>query len=499
MFLSNSFKKSKIILTVFLMSLFILPNFVVAQEAGSEIYDEYGFQINQPEFLDVEVVEDDASNNSIDNPDFQIDAANIISGESASCFDYYVFGSIDINLTSDFNSYEGGDSVKITGPIVNNNSYPIVGLDVRARLVKDIPNADINRSEILVLDEFVVADNITLDAGASYEVSYPFLLPLNAPSGDYQIYFYAIEQDRFNMSGLSFTNDIVASRIEFNVLGNTADHVYLDQTQIVVGEQPHNVMAFITKHLSGKAIPVTIPLYNSGDSEKQMNVTYDLYSWDDASATNKIDSKIEQVTVPAKSEVQLKYSISKPDTSVYYLSISAEPSNQEQDTSVFKEKTISNIRLSVDGLSKTRLNFVGINQYPLQKDSEATLVTCFHNTNNIESTNNSKVLTVMYDMKGKELARTEFEGKTNPNIVGLIQKFKPKRNISEFVIKSTVYDEKGEIIDEVEKVYSCQDINPQACSSESKNVLLPIMFLFIILVGLSIIVFKKKMINLTRV
>jgi hypothetical protein len=258
-------------------------------------------------------------------------------------------------------------------------------------------------------------------------------------------------------------------------------------------------MAFLTKHILSQPVPVSIPLYNSGDSEKQMNVTYDLYSWDAASSENKIESKMEQVTVPAKSEVQLRYVIDKPNTPVYYLSITAEPSLQDLDNSVFKEKSISNIRLAIDDLSKTRLNYVGVNQYPFKKDTETTLFTCFHNTSEIESSENSRVVSVLYDMRKRELARTEFLGKANPNIAGIIQNFKPKRNISEFMIESTLYNEKGEIIDKVEKKYSCQDINPELCASDIKSTLLAVLVLFLVLISLAFLLYKRKTINLTRV
>jgi hypothetical protein len=93
---------------------------------------------------------------------------------------------------------------------------------------------------------------------------------------------YAVEQDRFNLAGLYFTNDIVASRVSFLVTGNNPEHPYLDQTQIMVGDETHNVMAFMTHHKSGKNIPITLPLTNPTNIEKRIKVTYRLSSWDTA-------------------------------------------------------------------------------------------------------------------------------------------------------------------------------------------------------------------------
>ncbi len=147
----------------------------------------------------------------------EIEVNDVIQGTLASCFDYYTFGSIGVDLTQNLNTYQPGEPVMITGVIKNNNKYPVVGMDIRARLVKNIPSPKPMRAEHMILDEFNIADNITLDANGEFQVSYTHLLPLNAPKGQYQLYFYAVEQDRFNLSGLSFTNDIVASRIAFDV------------------------------------------------------------------------------------------------------------------------------------------------------------------------------------------------------------------------------------------------------------------------------------------
>lgn len=498
MLLSFCIKTSKNIFALFLMSLFLLPYATLAQESfDPSLYDEDGFLLDQQKFPEAEPSE--FASSTLNEVSYSVNPEDITSGEIASCFDYYEFGSIAVNLSSDFDSYDGGNTAIITGSIKNNNPYPVVGLDIKARLVKDIPEPQPFRSDIMVLDEFNIADNITLDTGASYDVSYSYLLPLNAPSGQYQIYFYAVEQKRFNLSGLSFTNDIVASRIHFDVNGTTPDHVYLDQTQIMVGDEPHDVMAFMTHHDKNIPIPVTIPLYNSSSEDKQMNITYNLYSWDAANQANKIDTRMEQVTVPSRKDIPLSYTIPNPNIPVYYLNIIAEPTNPKGDTSVFDEKSISNIRLVVDNTSQTRLNFVGVNQYPLKAGTEATLVTCFHNTNRLENPENSKIETVLYTTNHKELARLEFNGKTGPDITGMIQKFTPSKDISEFIVESTLYDEKGNIVDKVEKKYSCKDINQNSCAPERNTSPLIALVLVAIIIGLIVLIYKRKTINLIRV
>lgn len=422
-------------------------------------------------------------------------------GEPGVCTDYYTFGSVDINLSSDTKNYQAGDPVLIRGKIKNNNPYPMIGLDIKGRLVKDIPEPEYFRSEIITLDDLSIAENITIPANGEYEISYSLPLPFNAPSGEYQMFFYAVEQDRFNMTGLSFTNDIVGSYISFTVEGNNPDHVYLDQTKILVGEQEHNVMAFMTQHPKDAIIPITIPLYNPHDTPMSMRVTYDLYSWDSANPKNKVETRSEQIIVPPKSESILKYVVQETNDPVYYLTITATPASSEKDPAVYSEKTISNIRLIVQDISKPRLNFVTTNTYPIKKDQETVLATCFHNTSTYQDGTSSKIVTVLKDSRGKEVTRTVFEGMLSSDINAIVSKFKPKKDIFDYTIESTIYDSKGEVIDKVEKKYSCNDINPSSCPQKN-NLLTTVFSISVLLLILGVLVFikiKRKSINIEQV
>ena len=364
---------------------------------------------------------------------------------------------------------------------------------MKARLVKDIPEPDYSRSEIIILDEFDVAENISIDTKGEYSVSYTYVLPKNSPSGQYQIVFYVVEQDRYNLAGLNFTNDVVASKILFDVRGNNSEYVYLDQTQIMVGEQPHNVMAFVTQHKSNISIPVSIPLYNPESEDEVMNVTYNLYSWDSANEKNKIDTKTEEVLVPAQSEYMLTYQVDNGMLPVYYLSITAHPKG------AVEEKTISNIRFALRDETKSRINFTGVDSYPLKQGEESTLVTCFHDGSGRANLDSTRIETILYDENNKEISRIEYDGKTIPDIKGIINKFTPIKDIVNFTVVTNMFDSQGNQIDSIEKTYNCQDINPSLCPvSKPLNPFVVVTLIGIIL-GLIILIYKRKTINLLRV
>lgn len=467
-------------------------------------YDAYGFLVVQPNVLKIN--SSSSSDAQIDAPsikavDVFINDVDVKQGSLADCFSYYAFGSVDVSLNTTQASYESGNPVIIKGVIKNNNKYPLIGLDIKARVVKNIPNPKQMRAEIIVLDEFDIAKNINIAANSQINVSSTYLLPQNAPSGSYQVLFYAVEKDRFNLAGLSFTNDITASRLSFSVEGKNPDHIYLDQTQIMVEDQPHNVMAFMTQHEAGARIPITIPLNNPSSEAKIMKVTYNLYSWDSANPENQIGTQSEEVMVPAKGEVKLLYVIDKGSLPVYYLNIVAEPVNQTQKESVISEKTISNIRLVVKNESKPRLNFVGVDSYPLKKDVEATLVTCFHNTSSAVDTNITKIETTIYDQTKLELSKIIYQGKTISDITGLVNKFTPKKDVTQFTIISNMVDANGETVDSVEKTYRCEDINASLCPQKKPTTTRDAIAIVagIIVAASAAVVYRRKAINNLKV
>jgi hypothetical protein len=234
-----------------------------------------------------------------------------------------------------------------------------------------------------------------------------------------------------------------------------------------------------------------------------MRVTYDLYAWDAANPTNKISTRSEDVVVPARASYELTYMIDAATLPVYYLTITAEPVGTLKDASIFSEKTISHIRLMVNGVSRPRLNFIGVDTYPLQAGKEATLVTCFHNTSGETDSRITKIETILYDQNKKELSRIVYEGKIIPDISGLIHKFTPSKESSQFTIVSKMSDAQGTVLDTVEKIYTCQDINPQICPPTqpvsppashlpSSIVLVIGGILFLLLIGLGIVLYRRK-------
>jgi hypothetical protein len=492
----------KFFIGIFALVLLTLSTFALAQtKLDPNLYDENGFRKDQAPAVFIERSTSSTPQFSSTTPPSQtrpeptVNQSNVIEGQLASCFDYYTFGSIKVNLTNNKDTYELGDAIRLSGQITNDNKYPITNLTVRARLVRDIPNPEYLRSEIITVEDFNIVENISLNAGESYDVRYSKVIPFNAPEGGYKLLFYAYNNDRFNQSGLSFTNDVVASRLSFDIEGNKPQHIYLDQTRITLNDKEHNVMAFITNHQKDTPININIPLVNPSDETEDMKVTYTLYKWDGLRTENIVDTKTENITVPANEEVQLTYTANNTDTSVYYLTITADNQTLKRDKSVYNIQTQSNIRFSVSGYDFPRINSFGVDRYPLKKGEEATLFTCFHNGASQDTQDELTIKTTLVDDKGKVISETEYQGKISGAISAIINKFTPKKDIANYTLKTTIIDSKGNVVDMIEDKYSCENFDPTMCPQKTTGntgILISIIVLILIAIILLIIKLKHK-------
>lgn len=382
-----------------------------------------------------------------------LDSSSVDSGVLGNCFDTYKFGSLEMNLTPNKSEYEPGDGVVMTGTITNTNNYPLVGISVSARVLKDIPNAN-DQAFTTTVDEFVVVNNITLDAKESVNIAEVYNLSTKAIQGEYQVYLFGYQEDRFNISGLSFTDDIYGSRFSFSVKGNNTESVYLDQTRTTVGGQKHINHAFVTQHNPSKPIEVKIPLKNTTDKEQKVTLDSNLYRWDGLREEQIERFNTREVTIPAKGEIEIVETVQNPYLPVYYLKLVA---NIVGAPEAQKQQSISNIRFVSEGLNAVRFNWVGLNTFPKGAGQEGKVVTCIHNTSAGTDIDIS-VETKVTDKSGKEIANSSYKGNIGSAISAIEANLPTDKIINQALITSVIKDQDGVIIDTINISYDCTQI-----------------------------------------
>lgn len=407
-----------------------------------------------------------------------------------SCFDHYTFGSVDVTLEGNTSTVAAGTDLTLTGTIVNKNDYAVSNLKVYAKLF-DAPGAEKSSIGPDVIDDFLVVDTgafgqtyaengFTLRAGESrtFNLSYP--LPPTLIDGQYQMALYVVASDRFNMSGLSFTDDVVASLHPFTVIGGGSGSAYFDRTSFSVEGRPHFFVAYPSTVLRGeKSATIAGVLKNDTDINISGTLTWTLYKWDSRKGDAALDTVSVPVSVPANSSVSVAYELTNTLYPVYQLV-------GKFDTA--RGPSVIGVRLVREGVDEPRINFVGIDA----TESGPVAFACVHNTGSAERIDDTTVsLTVETEGVFKRtLVEKTYTGAVSGSMAALIAPFSfvfPESS----VMVTTAVERGGVVIDSVTSTYTCEELG--VCSLVSLELLILIVALgALILVGALIALFRPK-------
>lgn len=407
-----------------------------------------------------------------------------------SCFDHYTFGSVDVTLEGTTATVAAGTDLALTGTIVNKNDYAVPNLKVYAKLF-DAPGAEKSSIGPNVIDDFLVVDTqafggsyaengFTLKAGESrtFNLSYP--LPPTLVDGQYQIALYVVASDRFNMSGLSFTDDVVASLHPFTVIGGGSGSAYFDRRSFTVEGRPHFFVAYPSAVLRGeKSATVVGVLKNDTDIAISGTLTWTLYKWDSRKGDAALDTVSIPVSVAANTSVPVTYELTNTLYPVYQLV-------GKFDTA--RGPSVIGVRLVREGVDEPRINFVGVDA----TDTGPVVFACVHNTGAAERIDDTTV-TLAVDTEGvfkRTLLEKTYTGAVSGSMAALAAPVNFMFPESAIHVTTTV-ERGGVVIDSVTSTYTCEEL--EACSLVSLELLILIIALgTIVFVGILIAMFRPK-------
>jgi hypothetical protein len=368
--------------------------------------------------------------------------------EPANCFDHYTFGSVYASLqTKNYNNVSG-TNLNVFGEIKNDNSYPIVDGKLFAKVMRSNPDLEKNHGQD-ELDSFVIQEGISIPANSSIPVDFDWNIPAVALSGDYQIATYFLVDDKFNMSGLTFTNDIVGGTVKFKVFGEQTKAVFFDRKAITLNDNPYYTVTFNPSILPTEEGRISLTLTNDTNQTQRVPVTLELNKWDAQDSKNLLDKKETTYLIDANSSIIIPYTVTDTKHSVYYLVAKANYRDAKSEVAV---------RFSRQGVEEPRINFSTFQTYPFVKGEEDALITCVHNTNNNDA-QYGKVVTSVLDHQGNVIHTSMYEGVISSAIQGMISKFTPKANYKDLTIETKIYDKEGAIVDESSVEYLCSDLS----------------------------------------
>jgi len=404
--------------------------------------------------------------------------------ESASCFDYYKFQSVQVSVGPDKQVLNAGEPAVFRGELINENNYPVVDGYVFVRIGEKNPEY-ITEGQFIV-DEFFALEKVTLNANEKKPISFTWTPPKNLKAGDYRAdYFFSVGK-KFNLGGLPFTNEVIVGFADFKVNSAVTAGISFDKSATKVNSEKYNHIGAWPNLKEGEKAVISQMIKNNSAVKKTVAVKYDLFYWDSLDEADKIDSKKETINLEAKSEKEISYTIPSINRSVYYLRITALSSDGQ--------KSIVNIRIASD-LESPRINYPAINKFPLKAGEDFTLFSCYHNTSYINTEGEVKVF--LTDDKGKSVGELSYKGVIPSAMSAQKVDLKALKDLFAVNLKAEVYNKAGVLVDKYETRYSCDGLNSDKCpvagtSGWQENIWLTLAALIIAILLLVLVIRRSQ-------
>ncbi|MFZ2908191.1 MAG: hypothetical protein WA014_03610, partial [Minisyncoccia bacterium] len=197
-----------------------------------------------------------------------------------SCLDFYRFGSVPVSLSGSLAQVSAGSPLALSGTITNQNTYPIEEVKIYAKVFKSRGTTkDVNGPD--VVDFFPLPDTYTLKAGETKLVGFTWDVPQGAEQGDYQVTTYVASSERFNLQGLSFTDDVIGPLYQFTVVGTNTGSVRFAKNSVTVNHEPFRFAAYTPRvPQDTTAVRIEANVTNTTKTPTKASLTWKLYYWD---------------------------------------------------------------------------------------------------------------------------------------------------------------------------------------------------------------------------
>ncbi|QQG42439.1 MAG: hypothetical protein HYW15_02935 [Candidatus Giovannonibacteria bacterium] len=372
-----------------------------------------------------------------------------------SCFDYYKFQSVEIDLHGEKQIYKAGEGAKFIGSLTNKNSHPLVGGSLILRVSKLDPRSMVGND---IIDEWVAKENINLLAGERQFVNIPYQLQSGFPAGTYVLTSYFLTQNKFNISGLSFTDDIYGGYTTFTLEGSGEKSIRFDRTGVKVDGKNYRIFGFLPMVFPDdtQTLKVGVPLKNETGKNLSASVFYSLYAWDAASRENLIKSWSEKVDLGAGASKILPADLDVVGRPVYFLKIKAQAGDKQSEI---------HIRFVKEGF-RPRLNDVGITQFPLASGNKAAIFACYHNTT--DGVGGGKLEVGLKTPSGRTITEAKYEGQIT-GAIDVLAKDVRNSAFDKLTLSAKLYDDKNNLVDAVEILYDCSAFSEPLCLKSKIN------------------------------
>ena len=413
---------------------------------------------------------------------------------NADCSEYYHLNNIGIDIKPRMVHSVSGSDMPFSGFILNNNPYPIVNGKLYAKVLRERNVNDGNGPD--VLDEFVIKDNIVLNAGQKMPISFNWPIPAYAISGNYRLATYFISNNEFNLAGLSFSDSFAGAIFNFSIKGQQDMGVFFKKDGIKIDNIAYHSESATPAVSATSTVMISMPVLNTTKERQVVKMDFTVYKWDAQSVKNKIDSFSKNTIIESGKTINIPIEIKDNTSSVYYV----EGVLKYRDV-----KSIVNIRFVRDGVNMPKIDFPSIVSYPLISGQKNKIFACFHNASNTGLPVDTKLkIEILTDDNINPILSYEYNGKVSGELSAVAQDFTPSRSYGNFKLHASLFSG-SKLIDDIYIPYNCSQIDPNQCSLFDKNNLksnkwlTAILNILGILISLFVIIFVMLRYNKIRI
>ncbi len=371
---------------------------------------------------------------------------------NVSCFDYYQFGSVATSLEADVAQTVPGANITFSGTITNKNDYPLVNGSLFVKIFHKDETTFGAGDGNPVVDQFFVKDTFNFAAQGEKKVSFSWHVPENAQGGEYYAATFFTTENRYNLSGLSFTDDVIGSSANFSVTSDQKGGVFLDKSKTTLNGSDHHFAAYPLHFKNDETVETKVTLTNPSSEDQVVQLVWEEYAWDAMRVENLQNKRFDLIEIAANASKEVTYQVTPKGKSVSYLVVTAKDQYS---------KSVQGIRFVRDGIEETRINFPSLTHFPLKSGEQNSLFACAHATNLSLVKGNILTLTLR-DENQNIIHEYKYEGDISGAMSGWKDDFTPSESYDKVFLTATL-QRNNEVVEEVTIPYDCEIIDKNLC------------------------------------
>lgn len=316
-----------------------------------------------------------------------------------SCFAYYDYGKVSVNLATEQASYTTGQTAIVHGTITNENTFPLVDITVYGQLRRTNDTETFSDNGHHLVGRFSFAQKLNFLPGETKSFTADLPIVAGYPTGSYRLRYFIFSSSGFHYAGRAFLEEDFAGESLFDISGKTNPMVYFDINSLSVNGTSHTLRELITEYPE-EQLEIEASLIDGREQKEDIAATVRYYSFEDSLEEQLVST--QHVTI-SKDTGKLQTTFRPPNSGAYVMVASLPNQHPSELKYRFAKKGTPGQRL--------RINDLGITNYPLTAKDRGYV--CFHSPSRDKAFPSTLTLSLLNDQKqviAEKTVTDQFDG-----------------------------------------------------------------------------------------